>query len=121
MEFRDSREWRYLLALNPSYDIRYQPSPGVKVNVSGDLGAGEKVPSSAGKSGLLKSTGLSLAPVPSPPSPFFRSEDLFFPWDSADEYNDRLGSYTAAGLLCRDRENGWSIDSRQAFSDSQRG
>ena len=26
--FRDSREWRYLLKLNPSFDIRFKPAPG---------------------------------------------------------------------------------------------
>lgn len=120
-EYQDSREWRYLLALNPSYDIRYRPAAGVKINVSGELGAGEKTPNYAGNPGLLRVSGTNLVPGPTPPSPFFSNQDLFFPWDNADQYNDRLGSYTAQALLSRDRENGWSIDSRQAASDSQRG
>ena len=40
-EYRDSREWRYLLALNPSYDIRYKPAPGVMIHTSGSIGAGK--------------------------------------------------------------------------------
>lgn len=120
-EFRDSREWRYLLAINPSYDIRYRPAPGVKINVSGELGSGEKTPNNVGTEGLLRVSGTALVPTAAPPSPFFSTQDLFFPWDSEEQYNDRLGAYTASALLSRDRENGWSIDSRQAASDSQHG
>ena len=119
-EFRDSREWRFLLALNPSYDIRYRPAAGVPIVTSGDIGAGEVTPEPRGRSGILKSPGMTLEPVINPQSPLQVNVEPYFPWDSQDEYNDRLGDYTAAGILGRDRSNGWSIDSRQARSDTQR-
>jgi len=120
-EYRDSREWRYLLALNPSYDIRYRPAAGVPIAVSGDIGAGEVSPEPRGRSGLLKTPGMTLDPITnSNNSPLIVNVEPYFPWDSQEEYNDRLGDYTASALLGRDRSNGWSIDSRQALSDSQR-
>ena len=120
-EYRDSREWRYLLELNPSYDIRYHPSPGVPINTRGFIGAEEKTPVSAVNPGLLKTpdTNLQLMiegkPANEPRQP------SYFPWTTADMYIDRLGDYTASALLGRDRTNGFSLDSPQAQSDSQRG
>ena len=119
-EFRDSREWRYLLELNPSYDIRYHPAAGVKVNVSGDIGAGRKVPANSGGSGVLRTAPTVLAPIDTQPASLIPTDDLFFPYDTPDEYDDRLGAYTAMGIMNRDRTNGFSLDSRQALSDSQR-
>ena len=120
-EYRDSREWRHLLALNPSYDIRTQPAAGVGVMVTGELGAGEPVPSLAGKRGMLKAPGMTLEPLTGSRNLFETTEPLHFPWDSEAEYMDRLGAYTGMALMARDRTNGFGIDSRQAFSDSQRG
>ena len=121
-EFRDSREWRYLLELNPSYDIRYHPGPGVPINTGGFIGSGEKTPvSTSGTPGLLKmpDTNLQLM-IEGAPNNDTR-QPSYFPWSSADMYIDRLGDYTAAAILGRDRTNGFCIDSPQAGSDSQRG
>lgn len=121
-EFRDSREWRYLLALNPSYDIRVKPAPGVQIHTRGYIGAGKPQPKQKGLGGLLKNPDSVLAPatggLTNPPNAL---QPSFFPWKSADEYVERLGDYTAQAILGRDRTNGFSLDSPQALSDTQRG
>ena len=120
-EYRDSREWRHLLALNPSYDIRTRPAPGIKVIVAGELGTSEPVPSLSGRSGMLKAPGMTLEPITGSGSLFESTEPPYFPWSSEDAYMDRVGEYTGMSLMARDRTNGFGIDSRQALSDSQRG
>ena len=120
-EYRDSREWRYLLALNPSYDIRYRPAAGVPIYTSGYVGAGKKVPERSGMAGLLKSPDMNLAKMMDNQSAITQGNTSYFPWESVDTYADRLGEYTATSLLTPDRTNGFSLDSPQAFSDSQRG
>ena len=120
-EYRDSREWRYLLELNPSYDIRYHPSPGVPIATRGNIGTGKTTPVIQTDPGLLKTPGTNLelmidgAPPNEPRTP------SYFPWSSADMYLDRLGDYTASAVLDRDRTNGYALDSPQSSSDSQRG
>ena len=120
-EYRDSREWRYLLELNPSYDIRYHPAPNVPITTRGYVGAGAKTPVTASAPGLLKSpdTNLQLLIEGSPVNT--TRQPSFYPWSSADMYLDRLGDYTASALLGPDRTNGFALDSPQASSDSQRG
>lgn len=120
-EYRDSREWRYLLALNPSYDIRYRPAAGVPIYTSGYIGAGKKVPERSGAAGLLKSPDMKLDKMLGSQTASTHPDAMFFPWASVDTYADRMGEYTATSLLSPDRTNGYSIDSPQAFSDSQRG
>ena len=120
--YRDSREWRHLLELNPSYDIRFHPAPGVKINTVGPVRPGKQVPQGGGTPGILKVAGQNLDLRTKILSPNQKSiEQGIFPWDSVDLYVDRLGDYTAAGLLGKDRINGYSIDSPQATSDTQRG
>ena len=118
--YRDSRTYRYILELNPSFDIRSIPAPGVVVNVSGELGAGKYKPSQASVPGLLQQVDLNLdlrgGNDVSPTS----VQESIFPYDSFAVYADRLGQYTAAALLARDRTNGFSLDSPQANSDTQR-
>jgi len=120
-EYRDSREWRYLLALNPSYDIRYRPAAGVPIYTSGYTGADQKVPERKGMGGLLKSPDMNLAKMMAGQDATTQGDPAYFPWTSVDSYADRMGEYTATSLLTPDRTNGYSLDSPQAFSDSQRG
>jgi len=121
-EFRDSREWRYLLALNPSYDIRFKPAAGVTIHTRGYIGAGLPQPKQKGLSGILKNPDMVLDPavggLVNPPKTL---QPSFFPWNSGDEYVERLSEYTAQAILGRDRTNGFSLDSPQALSDTQRG
>ena len=121
-EFRDSREWRYLLDLNPSYDIRTRPAAGVPIHTRGYIGAGKIAPKQKGIPGILKSPDLVLDPavggLTNPPRTL---EASYFPWDTANEYVERLGDYTAQAILGRDRTNGFALDSLQALSDTQRG
>ena len=119
-EYRDSREWRYLLALNPSYDIRYKPAPGVMIHTSGSIGAGRTVPAGAGVVGVLKNVDMNLELLRGAPESLVNRQRSYFPWNSADEYIDRAGDYTALGVMSTDRLNGYALDSPQAFSDTQR-
>ena len=120
-EYRDSREWRYLLALNPSYDIRYRPAAGLPIYTSGYVGAGTKVPEQSGLGGLLKSPDMNLAKMMAGQDATSQDNPAFFPWSNVDLYADRIGEYTATSLLSPDRTNGYTLDSPQAFSDTQRG
>ena len=120
-EFRDSREWRYLLALNPSYDIRYHPAPGVPINTRGYAGSDVPNPRTSGKGGVLKNPDLNFGVLLDDDVKPTDRQASYFPWSSAEGYVDRLGDYTAAGMLTRDRTNGLTLDSPQASSDSQRG
>ena len=119
--FRESGQWRYLLELNSSYDIRYQPSAGVEVHISGDVALGKSTPSQGGAPGTLRQvdTNLDLRSG-SQPSPGDQAPGIF-PWTSFGAYSDRLGDYTASALLNRDRTNGFGLDSPQASADTQRG
>jgi len=109
-EFRDSREWRYLIDLNPGYDIRYHPAAGVPIHTRGYIGAGKSQPKQKGTEGLLKNPDMVLGPavggLVNPPNTLKAS---FFPWDSAEEYIERLGDYTAQAIHGNDRTNGFSL------------
>lgn len=119
--YRDSREWRYLLAVNPSYDIRNHPAPGVKFNTWGPVPDGVNIPQSSGRQGLLKVVDTNLDLRANPFGEQAKSlEENIWPWSSADAYFNRLGEHTAAALFERDRVNGYSIDSPQAQGSSQR-
>ena len=119
--YRDSREWRYLLEINPTYDIRYQPSPGVQVNTIGPVKPGVKVPQNTGQIGLLKTVGTNLDLRSKQNQDNAKSNQFnIWPWTQLDLYVDRLGDYTGSALMSPDRANGYCIDSPQASSDSQR-
>jgi hypothetical protein len=120
-EYRDSREWRFLLALNPSYDIRYRPAAGVPIYTSGYIGANKKAPEKSGLSGLLKSPDMNLAKMMAGQDATTQDNPAFFPWSNVDSYADRMGEYTATALLSPDRTNGYTLDCPQSFSGSQRG
>lgn len=119
--FRDSREWRYLLELNPSYDIRYHPAPGTQVNLTGALSEGKSTPGGAGSVGLLIQPDVNLDLRTAPQTDPESQSPTIFPWDTEVDFINRLGQYTALGLLTSDRTNGFSLDSPQASSDTQRG
>ena len=51
--YRNSLEYRQLISLNPSFDIRYLPAPGVEINASGQLGTGVPEPDLLGPGGQL--------------------------------------------------------------------
>ena len=119
--YRDSREWRYLLEINPTYDIRFHPAPGLKFNTIGPVKPGVPKPSGAGQAGILKTVDLSLDLRTKQNQDNSKSlQASIWPWSAPDLYVNRLGDYTGAALLSPDRTNGYSIDSPQAQSDSQR-
>ena len=122
-QYRDSRNWRYLLELNPSYDIRFRPAEGVDVYTSGYVGEDTPEPNNSSAPGILRVPSLDIGSMTTdnqPPLP--RSLEVnHFPWNTPEGYVNRLGGYTAQARLTKDRTNGFSLDSPQALSDTQRG
>ena len=119
--YRESGQWRYLLELNPSFDIRYEPAPGVQLPVSGIVGEGKSTPKQGNNPGTLKQVDINLDLRRSSSMEKANEAPGIFPWATFDGYSERLGEYTALALLSPDRTNGFSLDSPQASSDSQRG
>ena len=118
--FRESGQWRYLLELNPSFDIRYEPAPGVQIPVTGIVAEGKSTPKQGGLVGTLKQVDINLdLRGGSRPSAADQSAGIF-PWSSFEGYTERLGEYTAQAILNSHRTNGFGLDSPQASSDSQR-
>jgi hypothetical protein len=122
--YGDSREFRRLLELNQSFDIRTNPAQGVPIFLTGpdgNLGKSEQS-GAAGAPGTLNqlSTALNLnGPNPNPDEPDIAS--AIFPWDNLNAFTERLSVYTAAALLDRDRINGYGLDSPQAAANTPRG
>ena len=119
--YRESGQWRYLLELNPSFDIRYEPAPGVQLPVSGVVGEGKSIPKQGSTPGTLKQVDINLDLRRSSSMEKADQAPGIFPWATFEGYSERLGEYTALALLSPDRTNGFSLDSPQASSDSQRG
>lgn len=117
----DSREWRRLLEINPSYDIRYEPHPGTTINLTGRDNQGKIKSGGKASKGTLAQVGTNLDLTASPSSNPDSVKAEIFPYDKYSDYTNRLGQYTAMALLAPDRTNGYSLDSPQAQSDSQRG
>ena len=119
--FGDSREWRSLLVDNPSYDIRYLPSPGTVINIDSRSQQGKTTFGGASTPGLLAQpdTNLDLR-GPRSVTQADPQQASIFPWDNASDYANRLGEYTALALLSPDRTNGFALDSPQASADTQR-
>lgn len=115
--YRNSLEYRQLIALNPSFDIRSIPAPGVEINASGEMHTGQPEPGLAGPGGQMMAvdTTINLRDLGgnSPPAPTSQQVNIF-PWNSLGEYTNRLGQYTAAALFESDRINGMTLDSPQA-------
>lgn len=115
--YRDSRQFRRVLDLNQSFDIRYHPAPGVEIFTTYSSGNGGKIEQANASStpGLLQQTDVVLD-LRRPAADATSSEiaAAIFPWDSTVAYVNRLGEYTAAALFDRDRTNGYGLDSPQA-------
>lgn len=122
--YLDSREFRTLLALNESFDIRTQPAQGVNIFVQAPPGSGAGITSNRAPAlpGTLQQMDMNVD-LRRGPAATQRSDIAadIFPWDNLRGYTDRLTQYTAFSLLERDRVNGFSLDSPQATSDTQRG
>lgn len=122
--YGDSREFRRLIELNGSFDIRTNPASTVPVFITGPDGILGKTGSSdaAGAPWTLNQLSPALNLNGSNPNP--EEQDIataIFPWTSLDGFTERLSEYTAYSLLERDRMNGYGLDSPQASSDTQRG
>jgi hypothetical protein len=122
--YGDSREFRQLIELNASYDIRTVPAEGVQIFVTGPDGIlGKNSSSDAnGSPGSLNQLSPALNISGRSPNPEVQDiASAIFPWESLEDYTQRLSEYPAFSLLERDRVNGYGLDSPQASSDIQRG
>lgn len=120
----DSRNFREILEYNESFDIHNKPAIGVPVFVTGPNGETGKNTSStaAGSPGTLNQldTAINFSPDTANPEKVDIASAIF-PWDTLDNFTERLSEYTAYAALKRDRINGYGLDSPQASSDTQRG
>jgi hypothetical protein len=118
--YGDSREFRQLLSLNLSFDIRSNPAQGVPVFLTDTTGIlGKSGSGAAGAPGTLNqlSTALNLNGTnPNPEEPDIAS--AIFPWTNLADFTQRLSVYTAAALLNRDRVNGYGLDSPEASANA---
>lgn len=106
LETFDSRNFRQILKLNPSFDIRTHPAPGVPIVVS-KSGTGSR------GVGTINQLDITLDLRRSNTNSNLR--DSIYPWETLSEFTARLSEYTAAGLLQVDRTNGFSLDSPEAL------
>lgn len=122
--YLDSREFRALLDLNESFDIRTQPAQGVNIFVTPPPGVPAGITSIGATSlpGTLQQMDVNIDLRGSTTTPDETGVSAsIFPWRTLQGYTDRLARYTAFSLFERDRVNGFSLDSPQATSDTQRG
>ena len=122
--YRNSLQYKYLLALNPSFDIRYIPSPNVAINATGQVYGGLDQPEAVGpiqgSQGQMATVDITidLRNTAGKPANYPRTgTETIYPFSSYANYADALGSYTAAGLLDADRINGMMLDSPQAVNN----
>jgi hypothetical protein len=122
--YRNSLQYKYLLALNPSFDIRYIPAPDVAINATGQVYKGLDQPEAIGpiqgSQGQLATVDIAidLRNTTGKPGNFPKNGvETIYPFSSYAAYADTLGGYTAAGLLDADRINGMMTDSPQASID----
>jgi len=119
--FQESGQWRYLVDLNPSYDIRYHPAAGTEIYTSGQTAGGKNQPSVSANPGTLVQVDTNLNLTRNPEMAKGDESPGYFPWSDAELYSERAGQYTAQALFSEHRINGYSLDSPQASSDSQLG
>jgi hypothetical protein len=118
--YRNSLEYRQLIALNPSFDIRTIPAPGVEINASGQIADGQPEPDLMGPGGGLQmvDTVIDLSNNINKTSTYPKTDQsTIYPWTTFGGYVNRLGQYTAAALLDTQRINGYMLDSPQARFD----
>ena len=101
--FEDSLSYREVLEQNPQWSVTKLPPVGAQILVSG----------SSGTAGTLSQGsfifGLPLGGV----------EDQIFPFETEESYTEALNRYTVQGVVEREKLNGITFDSQQAFTGQQ--
>lgn len=121
--YNDSREFRRVIDINQSFDIRTEPAQGVEIYTSFD-GVSKSASTNNGTAsqGTLSQADIALdLRNPTNTTNLSETSVAIWPWDSYSGYVNRLAQYSAPALLDRDRVNGFSLDSPQANGESQRG
>ena len=122
--YGDSREFRYILELNSGFDIRINPASTVPIFITDSSGVLGKTTSSdaEGAPGTLNQLSTALDLSGSDENPEVQDiATAIFPWESLNEFTERLSEYSAYALLEKNRMNGYGLDSPQASLDTQRG
>lgn len=107
--YGDSRQWRRLLELNPSYSINEHPAEGLRIKVAEP----STTTTAKIKQGSLRQspTTLDLRSTSSAGTPTDVSDRFNpWPWSTKQKAIDRMTKYTFQSLLKPENANGLSMD-----------
>jgi len=113
--YNDSREFRALLELNPGYDIRSYPAPGLPVQIL-SLGG---ITTTAPAVGSLIQPDVNIDLRSGSPSNV--TPESIFPWDTVEAYQARQADYVPEAIADVNRLNGYTLDTSQALTGNQSG
>jgi hypothetical protein len=114
--YNDSREFRTILGLNPGYDIRSFPAPGLPMQIQ-ELGGITTTGSASIGSLIQQDTNIDLRAG----SPANVTPESIFPWSTVEAYEARRADYVPATLAEVNRLNGFTLDTSQAQTGNQSG
>lgn len=113
--YSDSREFRTVLSLNPGYDIRSFPAPGLPMLIRPDSGITTTGP--AVGSLIQQDTNIDLRAG----SPTNVTPESIFPWDTVEAFEARRADYVPQALAETNRINGLTLDTSEALTGNQSG
>jgi hypothetical protein len=114
--YNDSREFRTILSLNPGYDIRSFPAPGLPMQVQ-SLGGINTIGPAAVGSLIQPDANFDLRAG----SPVSTTPESIFPWDTAEAFVARRADYVPEAVTDASRLNGFTLDTSQALTGNQSG
>jgi hypothetical protein len=103
--FGDSLSYREVLEQNSQWTVTELPPLGAQLLISGQNGT----------AGTLSQGNFIFGAVNA------ETYDNIFPYETEASYTEALDRYTLQGVVDRDRLNGITLDSTQAFTGSQNG
>lgn len=101
--FEDSLSYREVLEQNPQWSVTKLPPVGAQIRIQG----------SGGTVGTLNQGSFIFG------LPLGGTEDQIFPFNTQAEYTTALSRYTLQGVVEREKLNGITFDSEQAFTGKQ--
>lgn len=113
--YNDSREFRTILSLNPGYDIRSFPAPGLPLQIQALSGITTTAPSVG--SLIQPDVNFDLRAG----SPTNVTPESIFPWDTVEAYTARQADYVPEAVADVNRLNGFTLDTSQALTGNQSG
>lgn len=112
--YSDSRQWRRILELNPSYTINEHPAPGVRIKVASGQTPNTQPPRAL--QGTLQQTPTTLNL--STPQINLTNTDQFdhWPWSNRDAAIRRMARYPFQSLLQPSDVNGLTLEDAPNYS-----